>query len=172
VLAASAVSGSAVLLVRNGRAVPIGRWEGSAADRPLDATGHEQARAVRRTLPAFGPARLLSARDARCADTVQPLGADLGLTVEIEPALGEDEYALHPRRGLIQILDLASVGPTTAVCAPGAVIGHLLAALADDADLALGEFRVGQGSVWALFFCGGRLAAADYYPDLTSPRPC
>jgi hypothetical protein len=26
-------------------------------------------------------------------------------------------------------------------------------------------------SVWALFFSGGRLAAADYYPALTSPRP-
>jgi hypothetical protein len=51
------------------------------------------------------------------------------------------------------------------------VIGHLLAALADDADLALGEFRADKGSVWALFFCGGQLTAADYYPDLASPRP-
>jgi 8-oxo-(d)GTP phosphatase len=172
VLAASAVNGSAVLLVRNGRAVPVRRWEGSDADRPLDTRGQEQADAVRRALPAFGPARLLSAGAARFTDTVRSLGADLGLTVETERALGEDVYAaLYPRRGMIRVLELASAGPTTAVCAPRAVIRHLLAALADDAGLALGEFRTDQGNVWALFFCGGRLAAADYYPDLTSPRP-
>lgn len=170
-LAASAVNGSAVLLIRNGSTVPTRQWEGSATSRPLDAKGQEQAGAVRRALPAFGPARLLSAHEARCADTVRPLGDDLGLTVETEPALGEDEYVLNPRLGLIRILQIASACPTTVVCATGAVTGHLLAALADDTDLALGEFRVGQGSVWALFFCDGRLTAADYYPDLTSPRP-
>ena len=172
VLGGSAVNGSAVLLVRNGRAVPVRRCEGSDADRPL---GHPGTGTGRRRAPgtaaAFGPARLLSAGAARFTDTVRSLGADLGLTVETERALGEDVYALYPRRGMIRVLELASAGPTTAVCAPGAEIRHLLAALADDAGLALGEFRTDQGSVWALFFCGGRLAAADYYPDLTSPRP-
>ncbi|MGH3258246.1 MAG: bifunctional NUDIX hydrolase/histidine phosphatase family protein [Streptosporangiaceae bacterium] len=170
-LAASAVNGSAVLLARNGRTVPIRRWEGSQADRPLDLKGQKQAEALRRALPAFGPTRLLSARGARFAGTMQPLGADLGLSVEIESALGEYEYAEHPRRGLISTLELASAARTTAICAPGAVILHLLAALAEDADLALGEFQAKKGSVWALFFSSGRLAAADYYPDLTSPRP-
>jgi len=33
------------------------------------------------------------------------------------------------------------------------------------------EYPAVKGSVWALFFSGGRLAAADYYPDLTSPLP-
>jgi len=169
VLAASAVNGSAVLLVRNGRAVHIRRWEGSEADRPLDTEGQEQAEALRRTLPAFGPTRLLSARAARCADTMRPLGADLGLTVEPEPALGEDEYVLYPRRGVLRVLELAGAGPTTAVCAPGAVIGHLLAALADDADLALGEFRAGKGSVWALFFCGGQLTGGGLLPGSRQP---
>jgi hypothetical protein len=50
------------------------------------------------------------------------------------------------------------------------VIWHLLAALADEAGLALEEFRAKKGSVWALFFSGGQLAAADYYPALTGPR--
>jgi hypothetical protein len=42
--------------------------------------------ALRRTLPAFGLCRLLSASEARFVDTVQPLGAELGLTVETESA--------------------------------------------------------------------------------------
>ncbi len=170
VLAGSAVGSSTVLLVRDGSAVPGRRWAGSDDDRPLDSRGQEQAEALRRTLPAFGPSRLLSAGGGRLADTMRPLGAKLGLTVENEPALGEDEYANYPSRGLTRILELAAADDATAVCAPGAVIRHLLAALADDAGLALGEYPAKKGSVWALFFSGGQLAAADYYPVLTSPR--
>jgi hypothetical protein len=93
---------------------------------------------LRPTLPAFGPTRLLSARGARFADTLRPPGADLGLAVEPETALGEDDYATHPRRGLTRILALAGARHTTAVCAPGTVIRHLVAAPTDDAGLALG----------------------------------
>ncbi len=171
VLADSAVAGPAVLLVRNARAVPFTRWAGAEGGRPLDVTGHEQAEALRRTLPAFGPSRLLSACEARFVDTMRPLGAELGLPVETEPALGEDEYATRPSRGLTRILELAGAGGTTAVCAPGAVIRHLLTALAEEAGLAVGDYPAVKGSVWALFFCGGQLAAADYYPALASPRP-
>jgi 8-oxo-(d)GTP phosphatase len=170
-LADSVRSGSAVLLVRNGRAVPAGRWHGAGGQRLLDAGGREQAEALRRTLPVFGPSRLLSAGQARFVDTMRPLGAELGVAVEIEPAFGEEEYAERPRHGLTRILQLAAAGGSTAVCAPGAVIRHLLATLAEDAGLDMREYPAVKGSVWALFFSGGRLAAADYYPSLTSPRP-
>jgi 8-oxo-(d)GTP phosphatase len=171
VLADSVVGSSAILLVRNARALPFKRWTGAEGDRPLNARGQEQAEALRRTLPAFGPSRLLSACGTRFVDTMRPLGAELRLPVETVPALGEDEYASRPSRGLTRIAELAIAGGTTAVCAPGAVIRHLLAALADDADLALGDYPAVKGSVWALFFSSGQLAAADYYPALTGPAP-
>jgi 8-oxo-dGTP diphosphatase len=170
VLAGNAAVGSTVLLVRNGRAVPVRRWAGGEGDRPLDAKGQEQAEALRRTMPTFGPSRLLSACGIRFAETMRPLGAELGLTVEDEPTLGEDEYAAHPGRGMTRVLELAAAGDTAAVCASGAVIRHLLGALADDAGLALGECPAKKGSVWALFFSAAQLGAADYYPALTSPR--
>jgi len=168
-LADSALSTSAVLLVRNARAVPDGRWEGARGDRPLDTGGRDQAESLRRALPAFGPSRLLSAGEVRFADTMRPLGAELGLPVETEPALGEEEYSAHPRRGLARILELAGAGGISAVCAPGSVIRHLLVSLAEDAGLDVREYPAVKGSVWALFFSRGRLAAADYYPDLTTP---
>jgi len=170
-LADSALATSAVLLVRNARAVPAGRWDGAQGDRPLDVQGRAQAEALRQTLPAFRPSRLLSASEARFMDTLQPLGAALGLPVETDPVLGEGEYAALPRRGLTRILELASAEGTTTVCAPGAVIRHLLATLAEEAGLDVREYPAVKGSVWALFFSGSRLAAADYYPALTSPRP-
>ena len=45
-----------------------------------------------------------------------------------------------------------------------------IGALADDVGLALGECAAEKGNVWALFFSGAELGAADYYPALTSPR--
>jgi 8-oxo-(d)GTP phosphatase len=170
-LADTVLATSAVLLVRNARAVPTGQWEGAEGDRPLDVGGEEQVEALRQTLPAFGLSRLLSACEARFADTMRPLGAELGLPVETDPVFGEEQYAARPRRGLARILELAGAGGSTAVCAPGAVIRHLLATLAEEAGLDVREYPAVKGSVWALFFSGGRLAAADYYPALTSPRP-
>jgi len=171
VAADSSLATSAVLLVRNARAVPAGPREGVEGRRPLGAEGQKQAEALRRTLPAFGPSRLLSAGEARFVDTVRPLAAELGLPVETEPVFGEEEYAARPGRAMARVVELAKAGGTAAVCAPGAVIRHLLVILAEDAGLDVREYPAVKGSVWALFFSGGRLAAADYYPSLTGPRP-
>jgi 8-oxo-(d)GTP phosphatase len=169
-LADSALATSAVLLVRNARAVPAGRWEGIKAHRPLDVEGQEQAEALRRALPAFGPSRLISAGETRFLDTMGTLAAELGLPVETEPVFGEEEYAARPRHGMARIAELADADGTSVVCAPGAVIRHLLVTLAEDAGLDVREYPAVKGNVWALFFSGGQLAAADYYPALTSPR--
>ncbi len=170
-LADTVLATSAVLLVRNARALPAGRWEGADGDRPLGVEGQAQAMALCQTLPAFGPTRLLSACEARFVATMRPLGAQLGLPVETEPVFGEENYAAHPGRGLTRILELAGADGSAAVCAPAAVIGHLLVTLAEEAGLDMREYPAVKGSVWALFFSAGRLAAADYYPALTSPRP-
>lgn len=170
-VADSALATMTVLLVRNARAAPVGQWDGTQGDRPLNPEGEAQAEALRRTLPAFGPTRLLSACETRFVDTVRPLGVELGLPVETDPVFGEDEYATHPRRGLTRIFELAGADGTATVCAPGAVIRHLLATLAEEAGLDVREYPAVKGSVWALFFPGRRLAAADYYPTLASPWP-
>ena len=95
----------------------------------------------------------------------------MGCRSKPSPRSAKSEYAARPRRGLTRILELADADGTTAVCAPGAVIRHLLATLAEDAGLDVREYPAVKGSVWALFFSGGQLAAADYYPALASPRP-
>jgi len=160
---------AAILLVRNGHAVPVMPDAGRDRDRALSTRGAEQAEAVRRTLPAFMPSWLLAAPQTRFADTIRPLAADLGLPIESEPAFGEEAYTARPGGGLARIHELARTGPMTAVCTSGRVIRHLIAALADDGGLVLGDVRAKKGSVWALFLADGRLAAADYYPALASP---
>ena len=165
-LAERTLTASVVLLVRNARAVPAGQWGGAGRDRPLDAEGRDQAEALRRALPAFGPSRLLSADGTRFADTMRPLGVELGLPVATDPAFGEEEYAASPGRGLARILELAGADGTSAVCAPGAVIRHLLVTLAEDAGLDVRQYPAVKGSVWALFCTRDQLTTADYYPVL------
>jgi 8-oxo-(d)GTP phosphatase len=170
-LEAGASRTTAVLLVRNGHAVPVEDWAGEDHDRPLSGRGEEQAAAAQRTLAAFMPLRLLAVPQERFIGTMRPLAAGLGLPVEGAEAFAEETYSVYPRHGLYQIQELARTMPMTAVCASGAVARHLISSLADDAGLAMEDVRAKKGSAWALFFSGGRLSAADYYPAFTSPHP-
>ena len=62
-------------------------------------------------------------------------------------------------------------GPRPAVCASGAVIRHLLGALAEDVGLALGQYPARKGSVSASFFSGGQLARERDRGTLDRQRP-
>ncbi len=149
-----------VLVVRHGSAGDPGRWTGDDRLRPLDAVGRREARAVQRILPAFAPARLLSVPNSRCRDTLALLAADLGLLVESEQRLEEQRYAGQRAAGVRRIRELA-----------GRYVGGLLARHGDprpdreprpprrrDTD----RHPRQEGWVWALFFRGAILAAADY----------
>ena len=153
-----------VLLVGHASAVGPNAWEGDDSARPLDAGGLQQAEALRRGLPAFSPTRLLSADSARCVQTLEPLARDLGLPVELEACLGEQEYLASPGEAGRRVVDLARGHETTVLCAEGSVIRHLLAAfsIADNSP----PQEVEEGSVWALFFGASEVVVSDYYPTL------
>jgi 8-oxo-dGTP diphosphatase len=164
-----------VLLVRHAKAGSRSRWKGEDAERPLDATGRDQAEGLRHALRWFGPGAVRSATPLRCVQTVEPLAADLGLQVGPEPALSEDAYEKDPAAGLDRVLAAASAGGVTVLVSQGGVIPDLVAGLAS-----LHRVRVGRrsgtkiparkSSVWALSFVETRLVAADYYPDLALAR--
>ncbi len=157
-----------VLLVRHASAGDPDQWSGDDRLRPLDTSGHRQTEVLRRILPVFGPTRLLSVDSVRCMDTIAPLAADLGLDVQPEQALEEHHYEHQPATGRGRIRQLARDGGVPVACSQGTVIRDVIATLANEDGLTVPEVAAKKGSVWALFFCRGRLAAADYYPCLTS----
>ncbi|OMQ14938.1 NUDIX hydrolase, partial [Modestobacter sp. VKM Ac-2676] len=67
-----------LLLIRHASAGERGDWDGPDDERPLDRRGRGQADALAAVLPAFGPARVLTAPPLRCRETVTPL-EDLGV---------------------------------------------------------------------------------------------
>ena len=82
---------SRIHMIRHGR--PASTWGDADQDPGLDAVGQEQARAVADILLALPagerPDRVISSPLRRCRETAQPLADALGVTVEIDPRVGE-----------------------------------------------------------------------------------
>jgi broad specificity phosphatase PhoE len=89
--------GERLYLIRHGK--PADVWGGGDEDPGLDALGREQAIAVARQLLAAPdrerPRAVVSSPLRRCRETAQPLADALGLTVRIEPAVGEIPTPAH-----------------------------------------------------------------------------
>ena len=87
-------------LIRHGK--PASTWGDADEDPGLDETGRAQALAARDWLlsrPAGErPERVVSSPLKRCRETAQPTADGLGVTVEIDPLVGEipTPAALHP----------------------------------------------------------------------------
>lgn len=71
-----------VVVVRHGCAGRKDDWQGPDDERPLDAAGEEQARALADAIADLEVRRLLSSPARRCVDTLEPLASKLGLEIE------------------------------------------------------------------------------------------
>ncbi len=153
-----------VVLVRHADAGQ--RKDDPAADitRPLSERGADQAHALTPLLTLFAPTRVISAPALRCVQTVEPLADALGLTVEVEPTLGEAEFARDPSPAAELLLAaLHATKDTTVISSQGGVIPGLIAGLPSaDAPEPLTPV-VAKAGVWTLATTGGRVRA-DYYP--------
>ena len=62
-------------------------------DRELDAVGHDQAAAIAQSLSDVGITEVFTSRAARCRQTVEPLGKQLGVDVIEHDGLLEGQSA-------------------------------------------------------------------------------
>jgi broad specificity phosphatase PhoE len=103
-----------LLLVRHGSAGKSDEWKAADAERPLDERGEEQAAHLPDVLARFPIERILSSPAKRCLDTVGPLAAARGLTVEPREELSPER---QDRDGHILVRSLA--GQNVIVCGHG-----------------------------------------------------
>jgi broad specificity phosphatase PhoE len=110
-------------------------------------------------LGSCAPQRVLSSPFRRCVETVGPLAAELGLSVETTEALAEGSTVA----ALDLVRELAD--EKVAICTHGDVIPEVLVPLADEYRLDLGPHpKQAKGSVWVLEAEGGRFCRATYVP--------
>ena len=151
-----------VLIVRHGTAGSKSRFSGDDKLRPLDKKGRAQAEALVAQLSTFGPTDVYSADRVRCHQTVEPLAEELGVTINNEPNLTEEEYADNPKRGRRRVLQIAESHRTPVICTQGKVIPDLIAWWCERDGIRPDKSRNRKGSTWVLSLADGRLIAADH----------
>lgn len=81
-----------IIVLRHGKTVPPGAWDGPDATRPLLHRGLEQSRNVAPAIAAWGPTKLLSSTAVRCLATIEPVAALTGLPVKASAGISQDAY--------------------------------------------------------------------------------
>ena len=145
---------SLLVLVRHASAGDPAQWRDDDAARPLDARGVTQSLELVPILACFQPARIVAAPPVRCRETVAPLARQLGLPVDLDPLIGEDDAPPCPE---LHVLSLAVAGAAVVLCSQGGVIPRVVGALAPQRR----PVRAGKGSVWVLTVTGSRFVQAD-----------
>jgi broad specificity phosphatase PhoE len=147
----------AVFLIRHAHAGNRSSWRGEDADRPLSDRGHLQAQGLASLLADRAITSVISSPARRCAQTVEPLAASLGLSVLLDKRLAEGE-SLRPALGLLLAADDA------VLCAHGDLIPDLMAQLVHRGMRATHPERCQKGSVWEITLDHRRPTKARYRP--------
>jgi 8-oxo-(d)GTP phosphatase len=103
-----------LLLVRHASAGSRTEWEGDDRERPLDERGCDQASLLVGRLADLPVERILTSPYRRCVETVEPIAAARGLSLELRPELGEDRQMVD---GVALVRELA--GTDVVVCGHG-----------------------------------------------------
>lgn len=119
----------ACVVVRHARAGSRSAWKGRDVDRPLDASGQEQARVLAKLLAGYDVSRAYSSDVRRCIDTVAPFAADAGLTVTPEHLFSEAGYPSDPEGAVTRALEIVRGAGSVAICTQGGALPDLVVEL-------------------------------------------
>lgn len=124
--------------------------------RPLDAVGHDQAQAIANGWTDHSIEAIYSSPAIRCVQTVEPLAAALGLTVEIAPELFEGASTARSMEFVRSF-----TGRNVVLCSHGDVIPDVLR------NLEVGGTRLEgrgctKGSIWQLDNASERIESGVY----------
>jgi 8-oxo-dGTP diphosphatase len=147
-------------VVRHAKAGSRRRFDGDDELRPLSKPGRAQAEGLVELLAKRELARLYTSPYVRCAQTLEPLAAHLGLAVEPDQGLAEGGdwgYAL-------ELIEQAK--RPIALCSHGDVIGDLMHHLSRR-GVPLDDDRIEKGSTWLLRVEDGEVVKARYLPPPT-----
>ncbi|MFC4856496.1 NUDIX hydrolase [Actinophytocola glycyrrhizae] len=152
-----------LLLVRHAKAGSRAQWEDADELRPLSRNGEKQLPPLRALAAMYGAERVHSAPLVRCVETVRPMAVDAGVPVVEEELLTERKYEGMAEAARDRLAEIAAAGGVSVLCSQGGVIPDLVSRVAAGSGLAVPRrVESKKGSVWALFFTGTRLVAADY----------
>ena len=155
------MTGTEVLLIRHAVAGDRDGWERDDALRPLSDVGRRQARRLVGLFADRPIAHLLSSPFVRCVQTLEPLAAERGLSIETSEDLAEGRpWELVEKLAL----ELATDGPG-ALCVHGDVVEALIEDLRErDIGPWVTAGGYAKGSTWILGVRDGSIVSARHVP--------
>jgi len=147
-----------IYLVRHAKAGERRVWDGDDVLRPLSKTGWKQSEAISRRLSRQGVSSLHASPYVRCMQTLEPLGQRVGLNVNPEQRLFEDE-PFEPVLDLLNEVDDGAV-----LCSHGDIIPTVIKALVRRGMQVETPAEWGKGSVWVLKRKGDRITRGKVWP--------
>jgi 8-oxo-(d)GTP phosphatase len=159
-----------VMIVRHATAGSRARYKGDDRKRPLDKHGRAQAESLVGQLLAFGAGELFAAARVRCAQTLDPLAEELGVTIANEPELTEESYADNRKAARHRILEIAASSVNPVICTQGRVIPDVIAWWCERDGVRPDGSRNRKGSTWVMSLADGRLIAADHFGSPLAPN--
>jgi 8-oxo-dGTP diphosphatase len=148
-----------LFLVRHADAGNRSSWPGPDRERPLSERGHRQADGLGAQLVDTRIARLVASPFTRCIQTLEPLGALLGVDVEVDDRLAEGSSAADALALATEVR-----GRPAALCSHGDVIPDLLDELVYRGCKLRDELRWQKASAWILSWDGDHIAKGRYLP--------
>ncbi|HVE95338.1 MAG TPA: phosphoglycerate mutase family protein [Acidimicrobiales bacterium] len=149
-------------LVRHALSADRPSWTLDDRLRPLADAGTRQAHLLAQTTRLDSDVRVVSSPARRCIDTVAPLARRIGVEVETDELLYENNgaAALPSLRAALR----AAPNATVVACTHGDVLPALLGALVEEDRLHLPEqLRLVEACTWVIEHDNqGRATAAEY----------
>lgn len=151
-----------IVAIRHAHAEHRDTWPGDDRNRPLDHKGRNAAVRLVPALCALGVTSIVSSPAARCRDTVAPLAATLGLSVELDDGLSEEGFADDGGAAMLARAKTALDGEVTVLCSHRPVLPGLLKAVHASTRIRRGE-RLGPGEFVVVNHHDGVPVASERY---------
>ncbi|HEY4268789.1 MAG TPA: NUDIX hydrolase [Galbitalea sp.] len=144
----------AIVVVRHGKAVPSGSWDGPDATRPLLLRGTAQAASIAHGLAAYRPRKIITSTATRCVATIAPLARLVGIEPSESDAISQDAFE-HGESDVVGVLaKRMHKKKTTVLCSHGPVIPTIINEIAGLTNtpptrdfLSMGYLATGEFSV-------------------------
>ena len=151
-----------LFLVRHAHAGKRSEWDGDDTARPISERGAAQSATIAALLADRSVGRIVSSPYVRCLQTVEPLGAGIGVAVEPDDRLAEGA----PTDAALELL-LGLDHDNGVVCSHGDLIPSLLRRLVAMGMEVDGPLLDQKGSVWTIHFRNGVPTKGRYTPPGT-----
>lgn len=145
--------------MRHAAAGDRSRWNGDDLERPLDGRGHDQAAALVEFFAETSIRGVWSSQATRCTQTVEPLAARHGLTVDVRRELTEGARA----NDLLELIRAeALLDRDLVMCSHGDLIPEVLSRLLREGMAVIGGRGCEKGSIWTLDARGRDIVSGTY----------